>query len=115
MQKNGFKIDFKEDSDFWVTLTGTSDKGKPEYTGKVRIQVDVLPKDYADMNKVGEARQEPNINPFLPPPTGRISLTLNPLKMFVSSIFSCFSNKWSAQSSERKYTGTAVSLSASCF
>ena len=38
------------------------------------------------MNKVGEARQEPNINPYLPPPVGRISLTLNPWKMFVRSL-----------------------------
>ncbi len=36
------------------------------------------------MNKVGEARSEPNANPFLPPPVGRISFSLNPLKMFVS-------------------------------
>jgi len=38
----------------------------------------------AEANKVGEARQEPNVNPFLPPPLGRLSFSLNPLKMFVS-------------------------------
>ena len=50
----------------------------------MRIQVDILPKDQADMNKVGSARTEPNMNPYLPPPVGRMSLTLNPFKMFVS-------------------------------
>ena len=38
------------------------------------------------MNKVGEARSDPNSNPFLPPPFGRINLTINPLKMFVRKI-----------------------------
>lgn len=35
----------------------------------------------AEANKVGEARQEPNHSPFLPPPVGRISFSLNPFKM----------------------------------
>ncbi len=65
----------------------TRDKdGKIEKTGKVRIQVDIYPKALAEMNKVGEARQEPNCNPFLAPPVGRLSFSLNPLKMFVSYI-----------------------------
>ena len=36
----------------------------------------------AEANKVGEARQEPNHSPFLPPPVGRLSFSLNPWKMF---------------------------------
>jgi hypothetical protein len=81
-------MDFKDDNSFWVELITRNDQGKVEKTGKVRIQVDVYPKEMALLNKVGEARQEPNVNPFLPPPIGRISFTLNPLKMFVSQIFS---------------------------
>jgi hypothetical protein len=66
----------------------TRDKdGKIEKTGKVRIQIDIYPKHLAEMNKVGEARQEPNCNPFLPPPIGRLSFSLNPLKMFVSILY----------------------------
>ena len=42
----------------------------------------MVPKDHAEKNKVGAAREEPNTDPFLPPPIGRISFTLNPLKMF---------------------------------
>ena len=40
----------------------------------------------AEANKVGEARQEPNHSPFLPPPVGRISFTMNPLKLFQQMI-----------------------------
>ena len=75
---------FKDDSTFWVQLTTIDSNGKVEKTGKVRLQIDVYPKAMAENNKVGEARQEPNCNPFLPPPIGRLSFSLNPLKMFVS-------------------------------
>ena len=55
--------------------------GKKTKAGKVRLQIDVLPKQYADKNKVGEARQEPNHSPFLKPPEGRLELSMDPLKM----------------------------------
>jgi hypothetical protein len=85
-------MDFKDDNTFWVQITTRDDKGQIEKTGKIRIQVDVYPKAMAEANKVGEARQEPNVNPFLPPPVGRLSFSLNPLKMFVSiSSFLTFS------------------------
>lgn len=77
-------MDFKDDSSFWVQLVTRDENGQIEKTGKVRVQIDVYPKKLAEMNKVGEARQEPNVNPFLPPPIGRLSFSLNPLKMFVS-------------------------------
>lgn len=77
-------MSFKDDSSFWVQLVTRDDDGKLENTGKVRVQIDVYPKKLAEMNKVGEARQEPNVNPFLPPPIGRLSFSLNPIKMFVS-------------------------------
>ena len=44
--------------------------------------MDIVPADYAEKNKVGSAREEPNANPFLPPPIGRLSFSLNPCKMF---------------------------------
>ena len=78
------QMNFKDDSSFWVQLVTRDDDGKLENTGKVRVQIDVYPKKLAEMNKVGEARQEPNVNPFLPPPIGRLSFSLNPIKMFVS-------------------------------
>ncbi len=46
------------------------------------MRIDIYPKKMADANKAGQAREEPNANPFLPPPVGRISFSLNPWKMF---------------------------------
>lgn len=82
--KPSLEMDFKDDSSFWVQLITRDENGQIEKTGKVRVQIDVYPKKLAEMNKVGEARNEPNVNPFLPPPIGRLSFSLNPLKMFVS-------------------------------
>lgn len=48
LKKAGVVIDFKDDNTFWVQLTGMNEKGQYEKTGKVRIQVDVLPKHYAE-------------------------------------------------------------------
>jgi len=45
-----------------------------------------LPKFEAEACKVGMARSEPNIEPFLPPPVGRMIMSLNPCKMIVSII-----------------------------
>jgi hypothetical protein len=62
-------------------MMSKNDKGELECNGKVRIQVDVYPIADAELNKVGEAREEPNVNPYLPLPIGRLTLSLNPLKM----------------------------------
>ena len=52
--------------------------------GKVRLGLNITPGALAIANKVGSGRSEPNHSPFLPPPVGRISFTLNPFAMFVS-------------------------------
>ena len=41
----------------------------------------------AKSNPVGKGRTEPNHSPYLPPPTGRISWSLNPFKMIVNFKF----------------------------
>ena len=46
------------------------------------MQVEIVPLDYAEANPVGSARDEPNQNPFCPPPTGRLFFSLNPCVMF---------------------------------
>ena len=66
---------------FWVDLNGVDEKGKVVYNGKVRLQIEVFPKHDAEQNQVGDARKEPNVNPYLPLPLGRMELSLNPLKM----------------------------------
>ena len=49
--------------------------------GKLRLQIDVLPRVEADKNRVGEAQSEPNVNPYLPKPENRMTLSLNPFEM----------------------------------
>ena len=51
--------------------------------GRVRISMNITPGDLAKANAVGAGRSEPNHSPFLPPPVGRISFSLNPITMLV--------------------------------
>jgi len=56
-------------------------KGKPEMNGKVRVRIDMLFKEAADEEPLGAGRKELNMDPYLPPPEGRIEFSLNPWKM----------------------------------
>ena len=76
--------DLKFESDgqsFWVNLACKNEKGQIEVNGKLRLQIDVYPKADAEKQKVGEAQSEPNTNPMLPPPEGRLTFSLNPCTM----------------------------------
>ena len=76
---DNLEIEFYDEDSFFIN---TFDKdGKP--SGKVRIGVNITPGELAKSNPVGLGRSEPNHSPFLPPPIGRISLTLNPFAMLV--------------------------------
>lgn len=57
-------------------------EGNIEKHGLVRIRIDITTMEYAEKNKVGSARDEPNNNPFLPPPIGRLHFSLNPCEMY---------------------------------
>ena len=83
-------------------MMSKNDKGELECNGKVRIQVDVYPIADAELNKVGEAREEPNVNPYLPLPIGRLTLSLNPLKMIEQLVGAGFRRKM--------YTFIAIAL-----
>jgi len=66
------------------TLVFTSySPADPEKKKPIKVYVDlrVVPGDYAETNKVGAARGDPNVEPTLPPPVGRFQLSLNPFKM----------------------------------
>lgn len=56
VQNPKLEMEFKDDSTFWVQITTRDAAGKIEKTGKIRIQVDIYPKEMAELNKVGEAR-----------------------------------------------------------
>ena len=67
----------EEDSyKFWVQLEKQGKKG-----GRVLCSLEIVPQWYAELHPVGKGRDEPNMNPYLPPPIGRIKFTWNPFKI----------------------------------
>ena len=68
---------------FWVQCyKGKKEAaGQGEKSGRVMCSLEILPKKNAELDKVGKGRDEPNVNPYLPPPVGRLEFTLNPFKM----------------------------------
>ena len=66
----------------WITLLRKDFKtGEEEECGEVAISISIVPKSLADTNPVGFGRKEPNADPYLPGPTGRLKFTLNPFSM----------------------------------
>ena len=70
------KDDDEEGIKFWVQCYKDGKKG-----GRVMCSLEIIPQWKARMNQVGKGRDEPNLDPYLPPPVGRLSFTLNPFKM----------------------------------
>lgn len=66
---------------FWVQTNKQDDKGETEKDGRIRISLEICPIAQAEACPVGEGRENPNIDPFLPPPTGRIEFSWNPCVM----------------------------------
>ena len=77
------KKDDEEGIKFWVQcFKGKKEaSGEGEQGGRVLCSLDIVPKDVADAEPLGAGREEPNTNPHLPPPVGRLEFTLNPFKM----------------------------------
>ena len=61
---------------FWIRLDNQG-----AAAGRVLCALEIVPIWKANLSKVGLGRDEPNISPYLPPPVGRISFTLNPFSM----------------------------------
>ena len=59
---------------FWVQMEKDGVEG-----GRVLCSLEVVPEWYAELHPVGKGREQPNMNPYLPPPFGRIKFTLNPI------------------------------------
>ena len=71
------KEDDKKGTKFWIQMEKNGKKG-----GRVLCSLEILPEWYSNINPVGKGRDEPNVNPYLPQPFGRLTFTMNPLKMF---------------------------------
>ena len=63
---------------FWVQCR----KSDGKEGGRVLLSMEILPKWKANMEKVGKGRDEPNIDPYCPPPVGRFTFSLNPFANF---------------------------------
>ncbi|CAM9677192.1 unnamed protein product [Hapterophycus canaliculatus] len=55
--------------------------GQKEQMGKCLLGVQIWPLEKAEQQPVGNGRNDPNNEPFLPPPTGRLRFSLNPFVM----------------------------------
>lgn len=66
---------------FWIDFKCTDKNTKVTKAGRVQISFELVPDARAKACPVGEGRSEPNIDPPLPKPDGRMEWTLNPLKM----------------------------------
>lgn len=72
---------------FWFPVKRfDSDKNEWLDGGEVQCTLHLYPKDDAEKNPQGIGRDEPNNDPFCPPPVGRIELSLNPFKMLMQLI-----------------------------
>lgn len=80
-EKKGWKWNENGDS-FWLPMMGKDEDGKMVDNGQAEFQIDITTLEFAEKNKVGSAREDPNIEPFLPPPIGRLSFSFNPFEMY---------------------------------
>ena len=66
----------------WLRLTFKDQKRhRVVARGSIAISVEILPKEDADNRPAGMGISEPNQNPTLPPRTGRMALSTNPLSV----------------------------------
>ena len=84
MRKEGDKdLEWDKDGDsFWLPMMGKNKEGKLENNGKVHIRIDITSMEVAEKQKIGSARDDPNIEPYLPPPVGRLHFSFNPCEMY---------------------------------
>ena len=67
-----------EAAKFWLPVQA---RGKDKHQGKLLLSIQLVPIEEVEKLAAGRGRSEPNTNPVLPKPVGRLSFTLNPFKM----------------------------------
>ena len=66
----------------WIKLTYHDHEANRIYDrGELALSVEIVPWEEAEARKVGFGRDEPNTNPYLPPPMGRMQFAINPFIM----------------------------------
>ena len=76
----GTSLEFRDSDDSFVLTTQKNGKDI-----QIRIDLRIVPVKIAKAKPLGAARENPNMEPHLPPPVGRIEFSLNPFKMLVSN------------------------------
>ena len=66
---------------FWISCMRRNEDLEMEPGGRVQVSFELMPKSFAEACPVGSGRDDPNIDPFLPPPIGRIKWSWNPFDM----------------------------------
>ena len=56
-------------------------QAKGGHRGKVLLSVQLVPAELVGHYPAGSGRSDPNANPHLPKPTGRLQFSLNPFRM----------------------------------
>uniref|UniRef100_A0A7S3CR63 Uncharacterized protein n=1 Tax=Strombidium rassoulzadegani TaxID=1082188 RepID=A0A7S3CR63_9SPIT len=75
-------IYFEEKDKFWVPVRKYNEEEETHVgTGEILCSIQILTKRDAEKFPQGEGRAEPNSDPFLPEPEGRIKLSINPFDM----------------------------------
>jgi hypothetical protein len=66
---------------FWISCMRRNERRELEPGGRVQVSFELVPAEQAEACPVGSGRDDPNIDPFLPPPVGRIKFSWNPFDM----------------------------------
>ena len=75
-----------ENAKFWVNLVNQRDEdGNAEVQGKLLVTVQLVPVELVEKLPAGHGRSDPNSNPKLPKPVGRLKFSINPIYMCSST------------------------------
>ncbi|OQR94853.1 dysferlin-like protein [Achlya hypogyna] len=70
-----------DDSDWLVMRFHNREAGVSEEMGKVAVGIQIVTEAEFSATPVGMGRNDPNLNPYLPPTVGRIKLSANPFNV----------------------------------
>jgi len=72
---------------FWIPcFARDKDTGEMKQEGRVQCSLELMPVSRANASRVGRGREDPNQNPWLPPPAGRFKWSLNPCTMLMQTV-----------------------------